>query len=255
VDDALLLERMWSSMRAIFRLFARGAPESKFVELDGVDALVVPATPHRSVLNSVLYRDAERLGDALDELARTYERAGVRAWTVWVHPDDEDARRLLERAGHVLDATPTGMGLELKGFAPSAPEAANWTRAGDLAALLHVNDLAYGWGDTRPWTRALGDLPSEELSVYTASVDGKPASGLMVHQDEGDADVWLVATLDAARGRGLAPALLGRALVDARERGCTTSTLQATKLGEPVYAQLGYRTLGRLEMWERRGTA
>jgi GNAT superfamily N-acetyltransferase len=255
VDDSLLLERMWSSMRAIFGLFARGAPESRFVELDGVDALVVPATPDRSVLNSVLYRDAEDLDDGLDELARTYERAGVRAWTVWVHPGDEKAARMLERAGHVLDATPTAMGLELDGFAPSAPEAAEWTSAGDLATLLHVNDLAYGWGDTRPWTRALGDLPQQELSIYTASVDGRPASGLMVHDDGEDADVWLVATLDAARGRGLAPSLLGRALLDARERGCTTSTLQATKLGEPVYRRLGYRTLGRLEMWERRAAA
>jgi len=42
------------------------------------------------------------------------------------------------------------------------------------------------------------------------------------------------------------------ALADARDRRCITTTLQATKLGAPVYHQLGYRTLTRLEMWERR---
>ena len=36
------------------------------------------------------------------------------------------------------------------------------------------------------------------------------------------------------------------------ERGCEVSTLQATRLGEPVYARLGYETFGRIGMWERR---
>jgi len=43
-----------------------------------------------------------------------------------------------------------------------------------------------------------------------------------------------------------------RALLDARERGCTTTSLQATKMGQPVYDRLGYRDLGPIQMWERR---
>jgi hypothetical protein len=46
-----------------------------------------------------------------------------------------------------------------------------------------------------------------------------------------------------------------RALVDARERGCTTTTLQATQMGQPVYSRLGYRDYGRVQMWERRKPA
>jgi GNAT superfamily N-acetyltransferase len=65
-------------------------------------------------------------------------------------------------------------------------------------------------------------------------------------------DITLVATLPEARGRGMAGALIRRALADARERGCRTTTLVATRLGYPVYARLGYRDLGRLQMWERR---
>jgi hypothetical protein len=43
-----------------------------------------------------------------------------------------------------------------------------------------------------------------------------------------------------------------QALHDAALRGCETTTLQATKLGRPVYEQLGYSDLGAIEMWERR---
>jgi predicted acetyltransferase len=69
---------------------------------------------------------------------------------------------------------------------------------------------------------------------------------------DGDASVWDVATMPGARGRGLCRRLLHRALWDARAAGCDFSSLQATKLGEPVYARLGYRSHGALQMWEKR---
>jgi hypothetical protein len=42
------------------------------------------------------------------------------------------------------------------------------------------------------------------------------------------------------------------ALRDARDRGCETTSLEATAAGEPVYRAIGYRALGALQMWERR---
>ena len=53
-------------------------------------------------------------------------------------------------------------------------------------------------------------------------------------------------------GRGLAGRLMHRALWDARANGCDLSSLQATKMGEPVYARLGYESHGALQMWEKR---
>ena len=43
-----------------------------------------------------------------------------------------------------------------------------------------------------------------------------------------------------------------QALIDARERGLTVSSLQATKMGYPIYERLGYEPICKLEMWERR---
>ena len=87
--------------------------------------------------------------------------------------------------------------------------------------------------------------------MYLAQANGTPSACAAACDTDGDCGIFLVATLPGARGRGLAGTLVSRALLDAR-RGCTTSTLQATKMGEPVYERLGYRTLGRLQMWEQR---
>ena len=64
--------------------------------------------------------------------------------------------------------------------------------------------------------------------------------------------MYFVATAPSAQRRGLASALLREALLEARERGCGTSSLQATAAGQAVYARLGYRDICALEMWEYR---
>jgi hypothetical protein len=45
---------------------------------------------------------------------------------------------------------------------------------------------------------------------------------------------------------------MSHALLEARGRGCTTTSLQATMRGRPVYQRLGYRDIGAMHMWERR---
>ena len=110
-----------------------------------------------------------------------------------------------------------------------------------------LNDEAYGTPGS--FTRALERLePREGLYAYAAG----PGACLMTVDREDDCSIWLVATVPSARGQGLASALMAHALADAKERGCTTSTLQATDRGRPVYERLGYRSLGEIQMWERR---
>jgi GNAT superfamily N-acetyltransferase len=251
VSETPLLDVMFSSLRATARLIGAGADANRVLELDGVTAVIVPSTPDRSVVNSVVYEHAELLEAALGTLADAYHDAGVRAWTVWTRDGDERAVNALESAGHKLDALPQAMGFalsELRG--PPGPEP-EWSGEWDLETAGVINDLAYG-DPPGLWAAALAGLPEGLAHLYLARRDGEPASMVLVHDHDGDCAFWFAATVPAAQRRGLTSGLLHRALTDARARGCKTSTTQATSMGRPVYARLGYRDLGPVLMYERR---
>ena len=238
-------------MAGVFSSLACHASGGRVVELDGVTAAVVPDCPGRSVVNCVVYSDAAALGRALEPLAEEYERSGVRAWTVWVPEHDREAAGLLERAGHKLDARPAAMALDLAELdVPAAGGEELDLMEPDMAEAAHINDAAYGFaGD---FERAFKRLPPEPAHIYLARAGDLPACTVLTYEDGGECGIYLVATLPEARGRGLATALMIHALMEARERGCTTSSLQATRRGRPVYLRLGYRDMGTVDMWEKR---
>lgn len=253
IEDSSLFATNLRSLRTSLHLMETAAPDSRLLELEGVTATIVPATPDRSVLNSVVYDDAGALEASLDRLASAYEQAGIRAWTVWVPDEDRRAVHLLEKAGHRLDASPRAMGMELDRLGDPPPEP-EWSGDWDIDAAGLVNDRAYG-DPNGLWARALGGLPEESAYLYLVRLEGEPASMVLVHDHDEDCVFWFAATTPAARGRGLVSGLLHRALRDARKRGCHTSTTQATAMGRPVYERIGYRDLGPLHMYERRRAA
>ena len=61
-----------------------------------------------------------------------------------------------------------------------------------------------------------------------------------------------MATAPHARRQGLASDVMQRVVLDAREAGMTSTTLQATNLGEKLYLALGYRKVSDMQLWERR---
>jgi GNAT superfamily N-acetyltransferase len=250
VDDAELYARQYGSLRGFYRVLAGASADAELYEQGGITAAIVPATPERSVCNGVVYDDAASLERALVTLASRYEAAGVRAWTVWVPARDREVAALLERHAHRLDATPAAMAIELAGFSPEPAPDLDVDTDPDPAEIGRLNDAAYVYDNQ--FARALDLIDRDAVQMYVARVGGEAAACTVAIDHEGDCCIALVATLPAARGRGLAGGLVMRALRDARSRGCETSSLQATKMGHPLYARLGYRDLGPLEMWERR---
>jgi GNAT superfamily N-acetyltransferase len=249
-DSAGWLELIRAGMPPLWRGLAEGSGGSVWTE-DDVLAAIVPAAPDRSVFNSVFYEDGERLLGSLDRIAGAYDEAGVNAWTVWVPEADERTAAGLGEAGHLLDAEPRAMGMEISELrAPEPDETIEFRDELDMPEVARLNEIAYGWppGDFG----AVGQTEIPDTYSHFASLAGETV-GTVVTWDHGDdAEIAWVATLPEARGRGISTQLMARAIIAAEERGRLTTTLVATKLGRPVYERVGYRDYGAIQMWERR---
>jgi GNAT superfamily N-acetyltransferase len=250
MDDNSLFERMHASLREFYRVIAGGAHDSQLIDRNGITAAIVPSTPDRSVCNGVVYGTSEDLEGSLDELAAGYSEGGIRAWTVWAPGSDRESVALLKREGHRFDADPAAMACELEDFRENPNSEVDIDPEPSILDVGRINDVAYGYdGD---FTRSLAELPQDAAHLYVARLAGEPVASTAAFDHAGDCCITFVATLPEARGRGLATALMTQALLDARARGCTTTSLQATKLGQPIYERMGYRDLGPLQMWEKR---
>jgi GNAT superfamily N-acetyltransferase len=237
------LARMLATMHDTFG--AMGRRRARWVERDRIGALVTPFVPQRSIMNCVICLPGADLEAAYDWLEDEY--AEIDAWTVWVPATNREQAEFLESRGHNLDAEPAMMVLDLAGYAP-AGKLPEWKPA-LVEELARINEAAYPWHDGSMEEALLESAyDDDEFRLYITD----DASVLGVNDVDGDAGVFFVATLPEARGRGLAGGLLAAAMVEARGRGCDISTLQATKLGERVYARLGYQRFGAIQMWEKR---
>jgi GNAT superfamily N-acetyltransferase len=260
VDRDAALELQRQSMRDFVTLMGSCAPGSRLLERDGITASAVPATPGRSIPNSVTYTDPDVLLAGLAELAAFYDDAGIDAWTVWAPDFESETIAALEDAGHAFDGRPAAMVLDLTQLDESELGDLDWDAEASLELLGELNDRAYGHapgeGYAAGWVRVPEGL---DLRLFQARVDGKPASilGTIDHEPVvgtagRDCGIYFVATAEEYRGRGLSTRLMRAALSEARERGCATSSLQASAMGEPVYERLGYRPYFRFHMYERR---
>jgi ribosomal protein S18 acetylase RimI-like enzyme len=247
-DDRGWFDLVLSNQPAVWRAIADACGGEVFTDGE-IQAAVIPASPNRSFFNSVFYEDSGHLVESLPRLAEVYDEAGVNAWTVWVPAEDQAARNALAEAGHKLDATPRAMGLELTELRVPDPDPELEIRSElDMEALVRINQVAYGYapGDMPPMS------PMADSKVFLAALGGETVGTTVTYDRGEDSEITFVATLPEARGRGVAKRLLAHALLSEREAGKLGTTLIATKLGFSVYAALGYRDVGGLEMWERR---
>ena len=76
---------------------------------------------------------------------------------------------------------------------------------------------------------------------YVAYWDGKPVSTAAVLFGTEVAEIYTIATLPEARGKGFGAAVTLAPLLDARKMGYRVGTLQASKMGFPVYKRMGFK--------------
>jgi GNAT superfamily N-acetyltransferase len=210
-------------------------------------ASIVPNAPDSPTLNAAVALEPDRAVPHVEELARLYKDARVRRWGLWLDASASLAAQALARSGLTVTAASPGMGADLEDLAVNADTPA----PADLATVGRVNDQAYGNFDGR-LERTLTPLPNDVLKGYRVDLDGSPASVALALHHNTDCGVSFVATVPNARRQGLATKVMRQTLADALKSGCTTTTLQATELGERLYLNLGYKRLCLMQLWEGR---
>jgi GNAT superfamily N-acetyltransferase len=161
---------------------------------------------------------------------------------------------------------------------PGAPEPEGFTHHGGLSYLVYEGDVnslpngpdilrsqsladfeVFSWVQARgfnpddekyavwhPWLRQanMHNLGNPDQYFYVASL-GEPVGTALLLVHEGIGGIYAVATLEAFRKKGIGTALLKRAILDARERGCHTITLQVAQgsYAETFYQKLGFGTV------------
>jgi GNAT superfamily N-acetyltransferase len=250
VDAKELRRRAIAGVRDEVEAFGGGAPDSRLLRPEGLLASLTPAAPRRSLFNSVFPDDPAALAREYEALAAAYDEAGVRAWTVWVVDEDRETAAWLAARGHLVDAAPRAMAMELAGLA-DVPATPAGVEPGPIEPRLaaELNDRAYGYGEDG--FRA-GLAAETAIRWHGAYADGEPVGCVGTIEVGDDCCVTGVATPPEHRGRGIASWLMLRALVAAREEGALTASLQATKAGAPIYERLGFADFGFIEMWELR---
>jgi GNAT superfamily N-acetyltransferase len=248
MDDGTLRERLWQGFARLQTLLGGEGVGGVIVEEHGVVASFVPGAPDSPTLNAAIVVADEVDLELLDTMRTRWEQLGVRRWGVWTDGAKHRVTDTLRTARMRVTTSSPGMAAEiehlpLNGRAPAS--------ATDLATVGHINDLAYGNPDAR-LERTLAPLPPGRLRAYVAELHGRPASVALALHHEQDCGISFVATAPHARRQGLASDVMQRVAIDARDAGMTSTTLQATNLGEKLYYALGYRKVSDMQLWEMR---
>lgn len=244
----MLRMRLWDGFAELQLLLGGHVGPGRTLERDGLVASVVPNAPDSPTLNAAVALDPDKAPEHLEELQHRYRNARVRRWGVWLDGGASLAAQALNHAGLTVTAASPGMGTTLDGL--GQPDG-DRPQSADLATVGRVNDMAYGNFDGR-LERTLTPLPNGVLKGYRVDHDGRPASVALALHHDGDCGVSFVATVPKARRQGLATQVMRQALHDAAKNGCTTTTLQATEVGERLYENLGYKRLCVMQLWEQR---
>lgn len=228
-----LYERGVATLLASWRRYAAGSPRAEVLDLPGVTAAVFPGAPERGVYNNALLEPGVR-ARALDEMEATYAAAGVERYAAWVHEGDAATVAKLLARGYRFDTSTRAMGMQLADLSVPRPRLdlgrSDWgehVRVGGLPVAL------------------LAEMDPSDFHVVVAKLDGVPVTTAIAYDHDGDCGLFNLGTVPEARRRGLGSAVTALILHDARDRGCSTASLQATPAAERIYAAAGFRDLGR----------
>jgi GNAT superfamily N-acetyltransferase len=91
-------------------------------------------------------------------------------------------------------------------------------------------------------------IGDDSFAFFVAHLDGQPAGTSVLVRTDDVSGIYAVATVEEARRRGVGRAATWAAIDQARAWGSSAVLLQATDMGYPLYAAMGFRTITQIAL-------
>lgn len=247
------------NMAAYWAPYGRGADCERYEEDGTMWVYTGVATPlFNGVLSANL--DAEGVRGVVQALAERIARRGATAFW-WVGPGAKpgDIGVLLQQQGVKPVASVPGMVARLDAIddrEDSIPDFEIRKVEGTEMRALWGRTAAIGTGFS---DKAVAQMEKVEATIddpryaeqtrYLGFLDGEPVASSALVLEKGLAGIYAVATLPAARKRGIGRAMTLAPLLEARALGYETGILQASSAGFPIYATMGFKEVCRYSLY------
>jgi GNAT superfamily N-acetyltransferase len=258
MDDVTLARLAHLNYLAFGRESALWSDRGEVRDADGV-LVFAAGSDFPFVLNGAVRTDPAVAPRDVLAIADEFFGRHRRSYTLTTAPWDEDLAAHVEAEGlwrfgttpemvcrrRLPDVDPPG-GVELR----------RATTEAEIADALAVNGPAYASLGMPPETmEAAIERFDRVLEPHLATVvayDGdQPVASAQAMLSHGIAGVFWVGTVEAARGRGLGEAVCRWVTNWAFDQGAAAQSLEASTMGEPIYARMGYEELYRYTSWYR----
>jgi len=251
IQPSAMIARADAAYVEFFRTFARTVPGAAIIERDGLVTVgtgkLLPFFNFAAVTR--VLDDPAALVERIDAFFAPF---GNRFMLVEFEPADAlapvmEARGAQPGAWRMMLLSPIG------GSPPIIPGLTIRT-ANDSDALYDYNDaMTTGFGGD-PWaTREILGHPDflavRDASHYTGFVDGRLVATAMRFTTNRMAVIANVSTIPEFRNRGIGEAMTWRAALDGLGEGCIAAYLQASDMGFPIYARMGFRHVVTHRTW------
>lgn len=254
-----LLDRCDASLRDFCRTLAQRAPHGEVLDEDGL-FLYTCGHPSPVIVNGAIRTDAGVRPEAV--LSRAAAFFGKRGYgygiCVRAHGDG-DLEQATRGAPGMEPFELAEMILEAPLPPPALARGARLARVEAPATLedfVRVTEAVYEdepalRGMARAAFADLGSLAAPNSAGIVAYLGGKPASAAMIHVNRGVGLVGCVGTVEGARRHGLGEAVTCAVTNAGFDMGAAFVHLQASPMGLPVYAKMGFREISRYRLYER----
>jgi hypothetical protein len=250
MERGRLLDLMDRNMVAMYAVDTRATPGGVVVERPG---LVACRTPRGTVGSNMTIVAGPTTVEDIRALTETLYEGGTYPFSVWTRTHaDAGLEAALRAAGWIEVYLEPGMA-----FVPGAADPAPVPRGVEVRPVADDGDRA-AYADVVAAAFGVYGLPAESIREHfadLASLRTRDVQGFLVHDRRGRAVAgatlymahgvggvgWVGARPDAF-GRGYGRAATWAVVREGLRRGAAFLSLQASQMGAPMYARMGFTT-------------